>query len=479
MSLPTIIQGGMGVGVSGWRLARAVSKAGQLGVVSGTCLDLVMTRRLQVGDPGGHIRRALGHFPIPDVAQRILDRHFVPEGLQKKRPFGSKPMPAMRPGRHLAELLVTSNFVEIFLAREGHRGPVGINYLEKVQLPTLPSLYGAMLAGAAWILMGAGIPKTIPGVIDLLADGQPVELKMDVRGAARDEDFFTRFDPQEFSEGTVAPIERPKFVPIVSSATLASMLAKKSTGRIDGFVVEGPTAGGHNAPPRGRMQLCEEGAPVYGRRDVPDLQAIGALGLPFWLAGSWADPESVAEARQAGAAGVQVGTAFAYAEESDLDPELKARVLSASRAGQAKVFTDPVASPTGFPFKVMQMEDTLSDGVAYENRTRVCDLGYLRHAYKTPGGSVGWRCPAEPVEDYVQKGGDAADTHGRVCLCNALFANIGLAQLRADGGREMPFVTSGDDVATVARFLPPGAESYRAKEVIESLLKPVRTPDLG
>ena len=36
--LPQIIQGGMGVGISGWPLARAVAQAGQLGVVSGTAL---------------------------------------------------------------------------------------------------------------------------------------------------------------------------------------------------------------------------------------------------------------------------------------------------------------------------------------------------------------------------------------------------------------------------------------------------------
>ena len=29
----------------------------------------------------------------------------------------------------------------------------------------------------------------------------------------------------------------------------------------DGSVIEGPTAGGHNAPPRGRMQLTEAGEP--------------------------------------------------------------------------------------------------------------------------------------------------------------------------------------------------------------------------
>ena len=36
----------MGAGVSNWRLAQAVAKLGQLGVVSGTALDLVLARRL-------------------------------------------------------------------------------------------------------------------------------------------------------------------------------------------------------------------------------------------------------------------------------------------------------------------------------------------------------------------------------------------------------------------------------------------------
>ena len=70
-TVPVIIQGGMGVGVSNWRLANAVSSRGQLGVVSGTALDVVLARRLQDGDPGGHMRRALAVplaalFP-PDV----------------------------------------------------------------------------------------------------------------------------------------------------------------------------------------------------------------------------------------------------------------------------------------------------------------------------------------------------------------------------------------------------------------------------
>jgi nitronate monooxygenase len=42
VQFPKIIQGGMGVGVSNWRLAQAVSKLGQLGVVSGTALDQLL-----------------------------------------------------------------------------------------------------------------------------------------------------------------------------------------------------------------------------------------------------------------------------------------------------------------------------------------------------------------------------------------------------------------------------------------------------
>src|ERR1035437_1900826 len=65
------------------------------------------------------------------------------------------------------------NFVEVFLAREGHNNPVGINYLEKVQLPHLASVYGAMLAGVGYILMGAGVPLKIPGVLDRFANHEP------------------------------------------------------------------------------------------------------------------------------------------------------------------------------------------------------------------------------------------------------------------------------------------------------------------
>ncbi len=473
ISRPKIIQGGMGAGVSAWTLARAVSRTGELGVVSGTAIDLIVARRLQVGDPGGHLRRALAHFPIEGVARRVLDRYFVSGGKPADKPFKAKPVPSENPSPHLLELLIASNFAEVYLAKEGHDGLVGINYLEKIQLPHLPSLFGAMLAGVDVVLMGAGIPRYIPGFLDRLAEGEPVKMKLDVHGAGPDEEFFTRFDPASFCGGPPPQLKRPDFFAIISSSTLATMLARKATGRVDGFVVEGPTAGGHNAPPRGPVRLNLEGEPVYGQRDVADLEAIKALGRPFWLAGSYAEPERLAEALRRGAAGIQVGTAFAYCNESGLDPGIKKKVLAMSRTGTAQVFTDPIASPTGFPFKVLQMEGTHSDQATYEERPRICDLSYLRHAYKKADGKLGWRCPSEPVDDYSGKGGKKEDTCGRKCVCNGLMANIGLGQIQRKGGLEKPMITSGDDVANVARFLRSGADSYNAADVVAYLLRDV------
>jgi len=157
----------MGAGVSDWRLARAVSRAGQIGVVSGTGLDAIYLRRLQDGDPGGHMRRALEAFPIAGVADRIVDTYFVEGGKGPEDRFKAKPMPRINPSKKLDEMMVVGNFVEVFLAKEGHDGVVGINYLEKIQTPHLASIYGAMLAGVDYVLMGAGIPMAIPGILGL------------------------------------------------------------------------------------------------------------------------------------------------------------------------------------------------------------------------------------------------------------------------------------------------------------------------
>ncbi len=215
------------------------------------------------------------------------------------------------------------------------------------------------------------------------------------------------------------------------------------------------------------------GEPLYGERDEPDLEAIADLGKPFWLAGGFGEPGQVVAALEKGATGVQVGTAFAYCNESGFTREVKDEVILKSRAGELEVFTDAIASPTGFPFKVVQLDDTASNAVVYEKRERICDLGYLRHAYEKENGSIGWRCPSEPVDDYLAKGGDIADTIGRKCLCNSLVANVGMPQIKKNGEVEPMLVTSGDDAVTVSRFAPEGSTEYSAADVLDYLLQDV------
>ena len=255
-------------------------------------------------------------FPIwPDASGQ---EYFTPGGKPSGTPYPAIPMHQRNSARKLIELCMVSNFVEVFLAREGHKNPVGINFLEKVQMPHLASIYGAMLAGVGYVLMGAGIPLHIPGVLDAFAAHHVAEYKLQVTGAALDMDTQMRLDPAEYAEGPLPMLHRPKFLAIVSSNTLATTMLRRASGRVDGLVIESPTAGGHNAPPRGKLQLNAAGEPVYGERDQVNIAELRTLGVPFWLAGGYGNAEKLREALEQGAAGVQVGTAFAFSQESGM-----------------------------------------------------------------------------------------------------------------------------------------------------------------
>jgi len=490
---PLLIQGGMGVGVSSWRLANAVARCGQLGVVSGTALDTSVTRRLQDGDPGGHVRRALTAFPLPHLAERVLTRYYRPGG-RDGAPYLPVPRLAVHSGpngtarthseRASDEVSVVGNFVEVWLAKYGHHpldadpaevaaapsGLVGVNYLEKLQMATPSAAYGAILAGVDHVLMGAGIPRELPALLTALAEGRPGTIHVDVIGAKA---LPQTLDPTALlAEGQTLPaVGRPQFLAIVSSHVLAQFLARDEATRPDGFVVEGPSAGGHSAPPRGQMELDEHGQPIYGPRDEPNLALLAKIGLPFWLAGGYGEPEKLAEAVAAGAAGVQVGTLFALCRESGLSDDLREKLLTDLRDESLVVLNSAGASPTGFPFKVAQLPGTLAEPEVYAARPRLCDLGYLRTPYLRSSrrsgeatadseesgesgapAALGYRCPAEPIDVYARKGGDASGIEGSNCLCNALMADIGLGQQRKDGYEEMPLVTLGSDLAGARRL---------------------------
>lgn len=469
MSYPKIIQGGMGIGVSDWRLAGAVGSAGGLGVVSGVALDSMLARRLQDGDHDGQLRQALAHFPVPEIAEKVLSRYFIDGGRPADQPYRLVPRLNLQPQLDRLRLAVVAAFAEVHLARQAARGArVGINFLEKIQLATPAAAYGALLAGVDVVLVGAGIPARLPALLNDLSQHRKVEFPIDVSGAGQNRHTIG-FDPVAVLGRAIAAVVRPLFLAIVSSNTLATYLARDTETRPDGFVVEGEIAGGHNAPPRGALQLDVTGDPVYGPRDVTDTAQFVELGLPFWLAGGYSQPDRVAAACAAGASGVQVGTLFALSRDSNLDEALRSQLLATLREGKSQVRTDSRASPTGFPFKVAQLPGTLSDRGVYEGRARICDLSYLRIPYTKPDGTIGYRCPAEPVDAYLRKGGEAAETVGRVCLCNALMSAVGLGQRRGAGEFEPPISTLGADLDGARELLKRHPTGWGAADVIAYL----------
>lgn len=216
-----------------------------------------------------------------------------------------------------------------------------------------------------------------------------------------------------------------------------------------------------------------EGQPIYDERDVVDVAAIVALGLPVWLAGSYGTPDALRRAQAVGAVGVQIGTTFALCEESGLDAGLKGRVLDEVASGGGTVRADWRVSPTGFPFRILQLAGTLSEPAVAAERRRVCDLGMLRSPYRTEDGGVDYRCPAEPTAIYVRrKGGREANTEGRTCLCNALLATAGFPQQRPRGYVEPALVTMGTDFTSVETLMAASSDgrTYAADDVVRFVL---------
>ena len=467
--LPVIIQGGMGIAVSNWELAKTVSLQGQLGVVSGTAIDNVLARRLQDGDKSGNMRRALAAFPNQEIVKKILDKYFIEGGKNPEASYVMVPKITLEQKRDAQEILIVANFVEVWLAKEGHDGLIGINFLHKIQMTTAASVFGAMLAGVDYVIMGAGIPRELPKLIRQLTKLEIGSVPVDVIGGSAVQ---TTINPLDFvPAGTT--IKKPKFLAIISVDVLGTYLARDEETRPDGFIIEHNSAGGHNAPPRGKWEFDANGEPIYGPKDIADIEKMKKLELPFWLAGTYGSPERVRVALEQGAAGVQVGTLFAISNHSGFSDKTRKQLLEKLKSNSLDIKTDVKASPTSFPIKIARLEGHTSTPESFAARPKLCDLGYLREPVLSETGRTVYRCPSEPDDQFIKKGGAVEDIDGRKCLCNGLMANIGLPQVRRDGYIEAPIVTLGSDIEGAKILLKNHPDGYGADDAVKWLLSSV------
>lgn len=469
-SLPLVLQGGMGIYVFPASAAKEASMHGAVGTVSGTGMHLVLPRLLQLGDQGGDFRRALQSFPDQEMANRILHRFFVPEGIPNDKPFQRIEHFSLNPSRELIELTIVANFCQVWLAKENNSGLIGINFLEKVQMPHLYALYGALLAGVDYLFIGAGIPMQISGVLDRLIMHEPATYITHVIGGNESVEYASHFNPRDFIHQQLPELKRPLFYVIIGSSTIAWATIKSGDLKIDGWVAEKDSAGGHSMRPRGKMTLTDTGEPIYGIRDEMNLKQLEEIGLPFYLAGGYASPKMLNLALEQGASGVQVGTIFGLSDESKINPILRAYIRKEGYNGRLVVFNDPQASPTGFPFKVVHIPGTLGDKRIFANRRQICEMGGLLQPYLRKDGNIGYRCPAEPLQSYLAKGGRIEDTINTMCLCSGLHATVDLGQRLSHGTSEPAVVTMGQDVAFLRRLMSHENDGYSIEAVMRYLL---------
>jgi len=201
---------------------------------------------------------------------------------------------------------------EIRAARDiaAGRGIIAVNIMRAVS-QYAGYVRQACASGADAIVVGAGLPFDLP---ELTADYPQVAL-----------------------------------IPILSEARAIGLVLKKwqRKGRLpDAIVIEHPRyAGGH----LGAAKIEELGDPRFDFAQVLPaaerlFEELRIAPIPLIVAGGINSPERVREALALGAAGVQVGTPYAVAEEGDAHPEFK-RVLAGARPEDIVTFMSVAGLP--------------------------------------------------------------------------------------------------------------------------------------
>ncbi|MFV0516637.1 MAG: nitronate monooxygenase [Aminipila sp.] len=259
-----IFQGGMGIGVSMWKLASAVAKCGGVGVISGA--------------QPGYLEEDFYQDPLAANVRAIKREVSLAVAAVKDVPGA---------------------------------GPIGVNMM-CVARNYEDITKAAIEAGAKVIISGAGLPTSLPGV----TKGKDVKL-----------------------------------IPIVSSARAAALIirswTKKHNRMPDGFVFEGPRAGGHLGFKEEQLEIADEN--FY--KTIMEIKAEIA-NIPeckLIVGGGIFSKEDVEKALSYGADGVQLGTRFVATEECDAPDSFKQAYVDCTQSDIAII-----KSPVGMPGRAIR-----------------------------------------------------------------------------------------------------------------------------
>jgi nitronate monooxygenase len=200
---------------------------------------------------------------------------------------------------------------EIRRARELSQGVLGVNIM--VALTNFADLVKTAIEEKIDIIFsGAGLPVNLP----------------------------------EFIAGS-----KTKLVPIVSSGRAAALLAKRWLDKYnylpDGFVVEGPMAGGHLGFKAEQLEdpdfALEKLVPEVVESLRPFEERAGRK-IPVIAGGGIYTGADIKKFLDLGASGVQMATRFVATEECDADPAFKETYIKA-RESDLKIIKSPVGMP--------------------------------------------------------------------------------------------------------------------------------------
>ena len=388
-------------------------RLGQLGVVSGTALEVVCTRRLQHGDPGGARAPRPGAVPRPrrgrvDPGRLLRARagrptHATPSrrcraGHDRTQQLG---VPGARPWRPTTS--------RCCLAKEGHAGARSASNLpaRRSSCRCRSRATGRCSPASTTPSMGAGNPRRLPG---LRATGSPrgEDRRWPVAGPGRARS--ADGDRRRGRPGGAAGLPRrpalqaSAVLAIVASATWPSDPRPRVHGGVGRLRDRGTRRGRpQRAAARRRARLdAERRAGLRRARRASTSRPIrraGPAGLARGLLrhsrAACAAPLSGGRDRRPGGHGVRVLRGVGHrADDSSAPRSLDQLATGEVSRAQPTGGPRPPASRSGGAGAEAPLSD--ADGRTAA-RSAVCDLGAAcgrRTARPTAG--VGYRCPSEP-----------------------------------------------------------------------------------